>query len=599
MKIEIRNIILLTFLLIASKAFTQEKFSATVSKNSVIEDERFQVTFNIKDGADSFEPPAFSHFNLLSGPNKSSQMSWVNGKSSSSVSYSYVLSASKEGTYTIGEAKIKDGNNVYTSKPIQVKVVKGSQQNNSGKNTSQQNTDQDLSEYVFLKCYTSKRKALVGEQIVATYKLYYNVSLGNVNIKEVPSFNGFWSEQIEVDPSGNQTTEVINGVRYQVATIHKVVLFPQRTGELELEPMVIDLVMQVKDNARSRSLFDQFFGRYKNVQVSVKSVAQKIDISPLPLVGKPKDFPGAVGKYSFSANIDKTEVESNEAINLKVIISGTGNLKLIDQPKITFPADFEVYDPKVSDRTSVSGNGVSGKKEFEYLIIPRHGGDFEIPPIAFSYYDLEQKKYVDLSSKGFEIHVKKGADEGASVSKFSGNSKSDISVIGSDIRFIDTSNTQVFEKGKFFIGSGLFYALLYLPIILFGGFIIAKSRMDDFNSNTVLVKNKKANKVAKKRLSIAEANLKTGELKNFYEEIFKALYGYLSDKLNIDDAHLNKESIQDALLSKGVPQATIDSLKETLDNCEMARFAPMNNVSENTVYQNAVDIISKIEEEVK
>ena len=392
---------------------------------------------------------------------------------------------------------------------------------------------------------------------------------------------------------------MLNGVNYNVAVIHKSILFPQRSGDLEADELVIDLLVQVKDNNRGGTIFDRIMGRYKNIEYQIKSTTRKITVSPLPSSGKPTDFSGAVGKFNFSAKLDRNNIKANEAINLKISINGSGNLQLISAPKIIFPTDFEVYDPKINDRTSVTSSGVSGKKEFEYLIIPRHGGDFEIPSIEFTYYDVNKKKYITQKSAIFKIHVEKGDGENASVSRFYSGNRSEINVIGNDIRYINTSDIEVREKGNFFFGSGLFYALILLPILLLVGFLATRSKLAAYNSNTALVKGKKANKIATKRLSVAQKHLQDGDNSNFYEEIFKAIYGYLGDKLNIDVAQLSKENIEQSLLEKQVDLSTISTLLSTLNNCEMARFAPITTVSKEDIYKNAVDVISKIEEQLK
>ncbi|MBL4653589.1 MAG: protein BatD [Flavobacteriales bacterium] len=582
------------FIMLCGIAFSQQKFSVTVNKNTVQVGERFQVTFKIIGDADSFEQPVMNHFNKHSGPNKSSSRSWVNGRSSSSITYTYLLSASKEGKFTIGEAKLKAGKQVYKTKPIEITVVK-----TVNKNVNANQNPTDFSHNVFLKCYTTKNKAVVGEQIIATYKLYYNINLSNLNIKAVPAFTGFWSELVDLDPNKNRSTEVLNGVNYNVVIIHKSVLFPQRSGDLEADELVIDLMVQVKDNNRGGSIFDRIMGRYKNIEYQIESTTRKITVAPLPSSGKPTGFSGAVGKFSYSVKLDRNQVKANEAINLKISINGTGNLQLIGAPLINFPADFEVYDPKVNNRTAVTSSGVSGKKEFEYLIIPRHGGDFEIPAIEFTYYDVNKKKYITKKSEIFKIHVEKGDDEDASVSRFSGSNQSEINVIGNDIRYINTSDIEVREKGNFFFGSGLFYALILFPILLLVGFLATQSKLAAYNSNTALVKGKKANKIATKRLSVAQKHLQDGDNSNFYEEIFKAIYGYLGDKLNIDVAQLSKENIEQSLLEKQVDLSTIGTLLSTLNNCEMARFAPVTNISKEDIYKNAVDVISKIEEQLK
>lgn len=599
-KIYISIILLLTLLI--GTVSSQTKFTASVNKNTVRQGEQFQVTFKINDSGDNFQPPSLAHFQVLSGPNQSTSMQWVNGNMSNSKSFSYVLAARNVGGHTIGSAKIKVGKKTYETKPIEINVVKGNvQQKQQGNQGQRQNNSAqtDLSQLVFLKCFVNKSKVAVGEQLIATYKLYYNANIGSLNLKELPPFTGFWAETVEIKQQTNREIEVVNGVRYNVAEIHKVILFPQSHGKLEVSPLVLDLVVEIKEPGRSRSVFDQFFGRHRNVSHTTASKPIKIEVSPLPSKGKPANFSGAVGSFNFNAELDRNNIKSNEAINLKVTVKGNGNLNLIDAPKINFPPDFEVYDPKIKNKTSVTASGMSGKKEFEYLIISRHGGDYTIDPISFTYFDPRAKKYVTKTSKQFDIHVERGADEGAAVSNFSGANKKDIKVIGSDIRFINTNTAQLRETGQYFMGSGLFYGIMSVPLVLFGFFMVTRKKLETYNSDTVKVRGRKANKMATKRLSAAEKHLKSGEQQAFYEEVFKALYGYLGDKLNIDVAQLSKDSIQQNLTSKNLPSGVIDELLVILDNCEMARFAPSSAGSEQSIYEQAVAIIGKIEEGIK
>ena len=347
-----------------------------------------------------------------------------------------------------------------------------------------------------------------------------------------------------------------------------------------------------------RSRWDFYFGTYKDINYQVSSNSVNIKVKPLPTAIQPVDFNGAVGKMNMQTTIDKETIPANEAITLKVKINGNGNLKLIEELNLNFPPDFEVYDPKINDNITVNGSGISGKREFEYLIIPRHAGDFKIDPVHFSYFNPTSKKYVSLESNAINIHVEKGEEENP-LSAYTLASKEQVKQIGRDIRYIKSGSAQLEEKNQLFFGTKLFYGLFSAPFALFLLFFLARKKHIADSSDVVGLRIKKAKKLAKQRLAIAQKKLNKNNANEFYEEIFRALYGYLSDKLNIPVSELSKESIHAALIKKSVSESVVTELLKTLDLCEMARFAPVTDIEEQEVYNNTVDIISKIQNSVK
>ncbi len=581
------------------------KFTASVGKTEVSAGERFQVTFQINTSGSGFTPPSLENFSVLSGPNQSTSMQWVNGAMSSSISYSYILVAPREGDFTIGSAGIKANGKTYTTDPIKIKVVKGAppppQQTQKGQQQPQNQSGQqggNVSDYVFIKLNLDKAKAFLGEQIIATYKIYMRANIVNNDVDRLPTFNGFWTQEIELPQQANVSQEVMNGISYNVAYIKQTILFPQRTGTLEVDPLGLNVVLRLQDNSRQRSIFDQFFGSYRDVKYAVKSNAVKIEILPLPENGKPAGFNGAVGKFTMESTLNKNHVKVNEAINLKISISGKGNIKLIEPFKISFPSDFETYDPKTNDKIVPSASGLTGKKEFDYLAIPRHSGNFNIEPVTFSFFDPSVKQFVTLKSGEMKIEVEKGA-ENEPAGTYTSVNREEVKFLGKDIRFIKSDLAGLKKKNEFFFCSFLFWILFACPIFIFFLLLVLKGKYESYQQDVTGLKSRRATRVATKRLSVAKNALKANERIKFYEEIFKALYGYLSDKLSIPVSDLSKEKISEILLKRNLSEDIIVRLISVLDRCEMARFAPMTDIPENIVYENSVEIISKIEEGIK
>ena len=602
--------ILLLFVAIGNTSVAQ-KFTASASKTKVAVGETFQLTYSLNANGSNFKMPALNEFDVYSGPNQSTSMSFVNGAMSQSISLSYILSAKKEGKITIQPGSVSVNGATVQSNSLVIEVVKGSpttqnQQNPNNPNQQQQNptapSSEDVGNNLFVKTTVNKTKVYQGEQITITHKVYTRYQLRGFQDIKFPDYTGFWSQDV---PSNNQqiqlTNENVDGVVYSVAELKRTYLFPQRSGKLTIEPMKVEVVVRKQSNRQPRDIFDQFFGGgYVDANYSVKSKPITIDVIPLPEANKPAGFAGAVGDFSFKAEVNKDKVKANDAINLTVTITGKGNIKLVDPLKVNFPEDFETYDAKTKENISATVNGVSGSKTFDYLAIPRHEGDYKISDINFSYFDPEKKQYITLPSPEFKIHVDKGKDGEGGASVFNPRNKEDVKVLGNDIRYIKTNNIILRPKENYFFGSTLFYLGLISPFILFLAFIIIRRKRIEQNKDVVAVKSRKATKMAKKQLLLAEKHLKSNNKESFYVEIFKALYGYVGNKLNIPTANLNKETITDSLRIKGVTEATIQQLMSTLDNCEFAHYAPTAVSGDlKSIYDNTVELITKIENEIK
>lgn len=600
-----RTFTLISILLWSLIGWTQG-FTVKVSKSTVATGERFQLTYTAHGNASHFEPPKFDHFQLLSGPNTSSEMRWVNGKFSGNQSFSFILRAIEVGKFEISPASVKlDGKRVK-SDPITVQVVKGHSSNTKSKkggNQQKVNTQtaasDDLSSNLFMKLFVDKKNTVVGEQVIATYKLYINAHVLDLAAGK-PVFNGFFTQEIDIDPNVGIKSEHINGKTFRVATIKKFVLTPQQTGELEVPQLDVRLAVRVQEQKRGRSIFDQMFGSYRNIKVDLKSNAETITVSPLPAQGQPGDFNGAVGTFTVSATTDRTEVNVNEAVNLTITIQGKGNIELVGEPDIDFPGDFETYEPKTRQNIAVNGSGSSGAKTFEYVLIPRYAGDFELEPYSFSYYEPVSKTYKRTTSGPIELNVVKpeGADDfAADDARMVAPKKEEVQIVGNDIRFIKTETADLHKPSDSFLGSPGFIGVSTLPVagMVIGIFLIAwrRKREDDEES----MKSRKAKGQAKKRLAAAQ-KLLTGDDTAFYEEIFRALYGYLSDKFNIPVSELNREAIEHVLEERSVNEDLRNDLRKALDECEMARFAPGAVRGKEDMLNLSSTLIEQIENEV-
>lgn len=586
-------------LLIAVSSFAQIEFTAGASHSAVKTGDRFQIQFTVNTSVSNFKGPDLSDFRVLSGPNQSTNMSWVNGKTSTTLSFSYVLMALKEGDFTIGAASVSANGETYKTNPIKINVGKGvqvQQNTNQNTNTGSNNTKQaNTSDDLYIKASVNKSQVYQGEQIIATYQLYTRVSIAGNELVKNADLNGFWSQDIDLGES-QWTQEIIGGYRWRVATIRKIVLFPQRSGDLEIDPLEMKFIVQQRVQGGGQSVFDQFFGRVENIEYSLKSKPIKIKVLPYP-EPKPDGFEGAVGDLEMVVDVTNNEVMANEAVNIKVKISGKGNINLIENPKINFPSDFETYDPKIIDNVKTTASGVSGTKVFDFLVIPRHEGQFKLDPISFSYFNPATKKYTTITSDPININVLKSDGSTSDNVVFSSPNKEDIEVLGEDIRYIHTNQTNITTAKQEFYGSWKFYLLLFLAPLLFLITFIFRNKIRVAQSDVVKVKSKKASKVATKLLVSAKNSLAANNKKAFYEDISKALFGYIGDKLNIAAAELNQSNIKEKLLAIHVSEQTTQQLMDTIELCDMARFAPVS-ISEQEVYNKAEAIINQIEQEV-
>lgn len=589
-------------MLCATLLFAQ-KFTSSVSKSNVGVGEQFEVDFSMNAGGTHFTPPNFNNFQVISGPNMASDMTSINGSNTLNITYSYILAAAKEGTFTIDAAAIVINGHTLVSGSVKVTVKgqappvqKPSQQPVAVPDESVAKADfKDISKQIFIRAVVDKTNAYVGEQIKVNYKIYTRVDILGGQPDKAPELNGFWNQDVVSKTNAPWKSEVYKGLRYNVTTIKQSILFPQHAGDLSIDPLSVSFGVRLPLPAVN--ILGKVYNNYQDVAYKAKSQAVIIHAIALPTAGKPADFGGAVGSFSLYTDADKKALKANETLDYTAEISGTGNLSLINAPKITLPADIEKYDPKTTDRITTDSNGVSGSRKFSYLLIPRHQGDFMLNPANFTYFNPATRKYITLQGKAFGIKVNKG-DAQANAPAFNSSEQQDIKLLGNDIRYIKTTATGLYKDGEGFYGSAWYHLLLLLGPVLLGGAVFYRKRMQQYNSDLVKVKSRGAGKMAAKHLANAQKELATGNKAAFYEALTKGLYGYLGDKLNIPIANQNKENIITALQTRNLDEPTINHLVKTMDLCEMARFSPVTGISSQQVFDQAKNTINEIEDKI-
>jgi hypothetical protein len=488
----------------------------------------------------------------------------------------------------------------HSSNGLSIKVLPDDGSDAAGSSAAQSgaSTAKITNDKIFIRTNVSKSSVYEQEPVVVTYKLYTLADVAGMNNMKMPDFNGFLKQELDQSQNKQLSYENFNGKNYGTIVLYQVLLYPQRTGDITIDKASFEAVIRVQNKTQVRSIFDDFFDSYTNVNKALVAPAVKVKVYPLP-GAKPAGFSGTVGQLSMSSTISATQVKANEAVTLKVVISGSGNMKLIKNPDIELPEGFEIYDPKVNNNFKTTTSGVSGTKTIEYLFIPRNAGDFEIPAAEFVYFDLQEKTYKTLRTPVYNLKVSKG-EGGESV--VSGNyvNKEDVKQLGKDIRFIETKPFKLTKKTEPVFGTVEGWILYLIPLLvaLFLFFVLKRKALE--NSNIEFVRNKKANKQAQKRLKMAQKLLNEGKKDKFYEEVLKAVWSYLSDKLAIPAASLTKERVEAELTEKGVNADAIKQFTDILNTCEFARYAPNSGQQEmGNLYAEAIEAISNLEDIIK
>ncbi len=584
--------------------------------NVVAADEQFNVTFIVEgdENPKDFSWSQGDDFQLVWGPQqgRSTSVQIINGKTtrSSQFTYTYILMPKKTGKFTIpaATARLKGGKQI-TSGTATVEVVANSGSSSSGRGNQggvQSSAPSSVGaigdDDLFMRFTFSRKSAVVGEPIEATLKLYQRVNIAGFEDARFPAFNGFWSQEVEAPTNIEFQRENVDGNIYYSAVLRKYVLIPQQAGSITIDPAELVCVVNVRvAPTGGASIFDSFFEDQRTIRKRVMTDPYTINVSPLP-AGAPATFGGGVGKFSISASLSKDSLMTHEAASLVITVKGKGNISLLEAPEVSFPPDMEVYDTKVSERTDKGTGGTSGSKIYEYPFIPRSHGDFEIPAIRYSYYDINAGRYVTLSTQPVRYHVDKGKDDPAAQpgTAVQGVNRSGVKSLNEDIRFITTKMPSMSSKGRFFVLSTGYWMLLAGLALLAFILWLAFRKMAARRADVAGTRTRKASKMAVRRLRQAGEFLKQNLYTAFYEELHKALVGYISDKLNIAVADFSKDTVAQQLAENGISEDLAGEFVGLIDACEFARYSPdAGHDAMEAHYQNAVKVISSIESDMK
>ena len=604
-----RKIVCLWIALLALtvQAYADDKVTFTASApDAVAVGDQFRLSYTVNtQKVKNFRAPSIKGFDVLMGPSRSYSMQSINGNTTETLTFTYILLAQKEGEYTIPGATITANGDQMLSNSVKIKVLPADKTNSSQSGNAQSTSRSSSSgtsisnNDLFITATASKTTAYEQEAILLTYKIYTVVDLRGFDNVKLPDFKGFHSQEVELPNDRRWGLEHYKGRNYHSTIYRQFVLFPQQSGKLTIDAARFDASIEKMDAIDDP--FEAFFnGGAGSIQIKKTWMTPKLTIGVKPLpAGKPADFSGGVGEFNISSSINSTKVKTNDAITVKVVISGTGNLKLVGEPEVKFPEDFEVYDPKVDSKFRLTNAGLSGNKVIEYLAIPRNAGTYKIPAIKFSYFDIKSRSYKTLTTEEYTVQVEKGVGNASqTIANFT--NKEDLKVLNEDIRFIKQNDVKLSPKGEYFFGSMGYWLFYIIPGLIFIACFLIYRKQIAANANVAKVRTKKANKVAVKRMKQAGKLLAANEKDAFYDEVLKALWGYISDKLSIPVSQLSKDNIEEELRKYGVAEDLIKEFLNALNSCEFARFAPGDaNQAMDKVYSDSLEVISKMENSIK
>ena len=553
--------------------------------------------------------PDISKFARFMGSSSSQSIQFINGRMSASKTLIYYFRAIRPGSFTIPPIKVIVKGKTYKTNPVSIMIRRSaaSQPSAAGRSAPPQKpeagmqTKPDLGGALFLRALVNKREVYQNEPIILTYRIYTRVSVTGYGIKALPKTVGFWAEEIPMPRQPQTREEIVNGVKYMVADLKKMVLFPTDPGKKVIDPMVVTCQVRMRNTRPSRDIFnnffnDDFFGR--EVEKNIRSKPITIHVLPFPKAGRPADFSGAVGRFNMTVKVNKDSVKTNETVTMTVKISGSGNIKMLPAPKFNVPPDFERYAPKITEKINRSTRGVSGFKRFEYVFIPRFPGKQRIAPISFSYFDPARKAYRTITSSEFLIHVKPGAESLISLGE--GLSKEEVQLVGKDIRFIKTTSPKFQKIDRYFYGSPLFWLIVFLPLVALGGAFGYRRYQDRLEENVAFARSQRANQLAKKRLQKAKKVLSEETQKEFFAEISRAMLGFLGDKFNLPTAGIMTDQVEKLMRDRHADEETIQKYLKCLQICDFQRFAPANSSIEEmqSCYEAAGQAIIQLEKAI-
>lgn len=608
---------MLSLLLCAAMgAYSQDATLTVQAPNAVVKGERFRVSFTVNTNkAKEFRAPVFEGLTELSGPSTStsSSMQIINGQrtSSTSITYTYVLIGEEEGEFTISPASVVVDNKTIKSGSKTIKVLP--QDSNSSANQQQQSGNRNYgspqsanpasigADDLFMLATVDKKRVYEQEALLLTYKVYVSTSLNLTNLTtNMPDLKNFHVQEVELPRQKEFQLEHYNGRNYKTLLWSQYVLFPQQSGELEIPSTTFEGIISIP--VQATDMFDAIFnaGRYIDIKKELVSNRQVIQVDALPS-GKSGNFYGGVGNFSISSDINATELTANEAVTIKVVLSGTGNMKLVKTPDIKFPQDFDIYDPKVENMYTIKNGRQTGNKVYEYLAIPRYAGEYKIPALEYQYFDPETGKYKTLTTKEYVLNVARGeAGDATAVGAGGYVSKEDLRFVGEDVRFRTSTGAKLTRTNDLFFGTFAFYLWLIIPFIALIAVVVLKRKSIADSANMAKTKRKRANSTAVKRLKVAKKLMANNNKDQFYDEVLRALWGYFGDKLVIPVANLSKDNVGSALKGRGVTDELIALTTRLLDDCEFAKYAPGDDAGRmDRIYEEAVNVISQMENTIK
>ncbi len=579
--------------LITGLASAQVTFEAKVSKKKLGVNERLRIDFVMNKDGDNFNPPSFQNFTIVGGPSQAINNSWINGVRSYSKTYSYFLAPKKRGSFTIGQSSIEIDGETYKTLPVKIEVTAA-----VDKPKDPNDPNYIASKNIHLVAEVSKTNPYLNEAITVVYKLYISPNTGVETWRELdnPRYNDFWSQNINVKEL-KLVNSTYKGEDYRYVVLRKTVLYPQKTGKLNIEPLTLDIKVQVPTNRRN------IFGdrQMRVVHRTVAAGNRTINVKPLPEQGKPLDFSGAVGDFNFEVVTNKSELKATEALQATVKVSGKGNLKLFELPKLTLPSSLEVYEPEHSEKVTTNLTGMRGNISDAYTIVPSYQGKYPIPQVSFSYFDLKSKTYKTLTSDEIVINVTEGPTSAVagttSAATNEGVAKQVIDPSGGQFSSFKTSTTLVSMETTHFFKTKLFWSLLLLPFLAIPLVIFIRHKKDERDNDIEGNKIRTASKLARKYLG--EAKKVLGNKEAFYNAMERALHNYLKAKLKIETSDFSKDKIQQLLIEKSVKEETVVEFLELLTSCELARYTPFSNVEMQQDYDKAARVISAIDKQIK
>lgn len=615
-----RTILSLTFLFCCAYVLqAQVRFYASAAKQVAV-NQNLQVSFTVENGqGKNLKAPPFEGFQVLSGPNTSSQVQIVNGSMTQSVTYSYILRPQKEGVVKIGKASIQVSGAQLESNELMVEITKAIAQQQQARRqpnvwdpfddpffrdpmqdmleqerqsqSATQDLKKQLNENIFTRMEVSRAELFEGEALTATLKLYFKSSIANLNLSKAPVFNGFWTQEIELPKDQKPREEVLNGQRFNVFDIQKFNLYPQKSGKLNITETEVQTLVLVQTGRG-------FFSRAEQVRHDCKTAAVSINVKPVPASGRPDAYGGAVGRFQISSTLSSKKARTDDAITYSIKISGEGNMKLIEAPKVELPESFEVFDPKVKEQITNTTGGMKGFKQFDYLIIPRMPGTYTLPAQTFAYFDPATRQFVEAKTDAYEIIISGQPSAVATQQANATSVQQEVKDMGGDIRFIKVKPDT--DDAALNWNTPALFGWYVSPVLLFLGVMVYRRRNEHLEADIAGMKRRRATRMARKRLQQAERFLKQSDAIAFYNEISRAMWGYLGDKLSMDTADLTKDNVAEKLTARSVSSDCNQQLLQLIARCDLALYGRTEEQDRlRQSYEEAVNLIAQLEDEIR